>query len=235
MSVGDIMQQTPPSAPAIGSNPFEQSSDLLDRAGGVYGGIAEGNPIADSMNAYLDPYYKEVISDVTGRALDRRDQDLMRVGDQAVAGGAFGGARHGLVESQVMSEYDRNINEMTNSMLSDRFNTAASLGQSDVMARLQAAGAMEGLGGNLYGIGQDLNDRQMASGNMQQQLLQQILGGASGQFDQYMNSPYQMIDLLNATLGSDPRNAERTQSSTPGLFDYLSLGAGMGSAWLMGG
>lgn len=228
------MQTSPVSAPSAGTNPFEKSSDYLDAAGGVYGGIAGGNPIADSMNAYLDPYYKEVISDVTGRAMDRRNQDLMQVGDNAAASGAFGGARHGLVESQVMSDYDRNINEMTNSMLSDRFNTAANLGQSDVLARMQAAGGLQGLGGQMYDIGQDLNDRQMASGTMQQQLLQSILSGASGQFDSYMNNPYQMIDLLNSTLGADPRKAEGTQTSTPGLFDYLSLGAGMGSAWLMG-
>lgn len=241
MSVGDVLQTTPaattaaPAGMGKGGSVYDKSAAALGQAGDTFAGIAGGSPIYESMNAYLNPYYNEVIQGVTGRMTDQRNQDLMRVGDQAAASGAFGGSRHGLVESQLYDTTNRNIGEMTNQMLGERFNTAAGLGAQDVALRAGAAGNLGQLGNMGFNIGQQINNQQMQQGSMQQQLLQAILGTASGQFDQYVNSPQQALSLLMAAIGADPRTAERTQTTTPGLFDYLSMGAGLAGTALTGG
>ena len=99
-----------------------------------------------------------------------------------------------------------------------------------------AQGATQ-LGGQYYDVGNNIADRQMASGTMQQQLMQALMSGGAGQFSSMMQQPYQILDLLNAMNSSDPRNNNITTkgSTTPGLFDYLSLAAGMGSAYLGAG
>ena len=58
-------------------------------------------------------------------------------------------------------------------------------------------------------------------------LMQELLGQQSGMWDQMVNSPYQIINALNGIMQIDPRRGAgmTTGQSTPGLFDYLSLGA----------
>ena len=234
MSVGDILQTTPANSAPV-TNAYGASAAALGQAGNTAGALSQGSPIYQSMNAYLNPYYNEVINGVQGRMVDQRNQDLMRVGDQASAAGAFGGSRHGLVEGQVYDNANRGIGEMTNQMLAQRFDTAAGLGAQDAGIRLAASGQLGNLGQIGFGIGQSIDNQQMQQGTMQQQLLQAILGQASGQFDQYVNSPQDALSLLTAALGSDPRQREQTQTSTPGLLDYLSLGAGLAGTAFTGG
>ena len=238
MSVGDVLQTTPSSTSSPmgkGGSVYDASASALGTAGQTAGGIATGSPIFESMNAYLNPYFNEVISGVQGRMRDERDLALGQVGDQAQASGAFGGSRHGLVEGQVYDTSQRNVGEMTNQMLAERFGTAAGLGAQDAGLKLQGAGQLGQLGQLGFGMGQQINQQQMQQGTMQQQLMQAILGQASGQFDQYANSPQNALSLLMAAIGSDPRQAEMTQTSTPGLFDYLSLGAGLAGTAMTGG
>jgi len=216
----------------VPSNAYGASADLMGRAAETYAGVAQGSPIMESMNSYLNPYYKEVMESATSRMIDQRNQDLMKVGDAAEAAGAFGGSRHGILDAEVYDRSQRNIAEMEYGMLSDRFNTAAALGAQDVGFNLAGAQGMQGLAGDYFNTGERIRQNQMADGTMQQQLLQAILSGASGQFDDYMSSPYQTIDLLSSVMSRDPRAAEQTQSYTPGLYDYIGLGLQTYGSWL---
>ena len=83
------------------------------------------------------------------------------------------------------------------------------------------------LGGQFFDIGANVTGMQAQQGAQQQDLLQSILNDSSGMYDQFMQHPYQIVNLMQALLGSDARrgNVSGTATSTPGLFDYLGLGA----------
>lgn len=93
-----------------------------------------------------------------------------------------------------------------------------------------AASGLGNLGSTYYNIGTGINSQLASQGQQQQSLIQQIMSGADDTFKQYLNDPYKAMDLMAAMFGGDPRRgnvtSNSTQTSTPGIFDYLSLGLG---------
>ena len=234
------------------ATPFDMAADLMGQAGNQFQSAADGTgansprhyteEVLGSMNQFVNPYYQDVISSTLGRMDDARRGTINRTGDAATAAGAFGGARHGLMEAQVNQDYLQDVQgytaDMNRQSFMDRYNMAiGSMGQGmqHNAQRSQGARDMAGLAGSYYGIGNDLNDRNAAQGQQQQDLLQQILSGGADQFNQFANSPYQMIDFINAAISGNPLTGAVTQTgtstSTPGLFDWVSMAAqGAGSA-----
>ena len=93
-------------------------------------------------------------------------------------------------------------------------------------AQTNIGNSMAGLGTNLFNIGQQANAGQAQAGGQQQQLLQAILSGAGDQYNTYANYPQQQLSTLLAALSGNPLSGNQSQSYKPGIFDYLSLGAG---------
>ena len=213
--------------------PFQQSAGLLGDASAGYKNIAGGG-ILQNINSYINPYYQQVIESTLGRMDTARDKTLGLIGDQAISSGAFGGSRHGIAEGEFLGQDQLNRAEMIARLNAENFGQASGAVRADTFGALDR---MTQLGRNYYGIGTDIADRQNAAGTQQQQLLQMLLSGGEQQFNSMINQPSQIINLFNALISSDPRNnnVTNTQQSTPGLFDYLSLAAGMGSAYLGAG
>lgn len=241
---------------------------------GVNGLSASIQPSAvnQSMNQYLNPYQQQVIGNTIGRGQEMMDRDLNNIRGQAAQAGAFGGARHGLVESELMDNYNRNMTETVGQLNQSGFDSAAQFGLNRInqqqagatglvnadiqranLAQSGAAGlagldasnrnfALQGANGLInsattgVSIGNTMSDRQATAGTQQQMLNQELLGRSDAQFQEYANRPQQMLDIMLAAAGGSPLNAQQTstQKTTPGLFDYLSLGAGLGSSYLGG-
>ena len=89
-------------------------------------------------------------------------------------------------------------------------------------AASQTQGQLSNLG---FGMGMQANDAMMRAGGMQQGMQQQLIDQAAQQYGGWSGSPQQSLDTVNNTLGSIPIPQTQTQSSSPGLFDYLTLGA----------
>lgn len=87
-----------------------------------------------------------------------------------------------------------------------------------------ASGAA-GLGQQGFNIGQAISGQQGAQGALQQQLIQQIMNAAGGQFQGWQGQPTQAINLLMSALGMNPmaNTGTTTQSHEPGLFNWASL------------
>lgn len=214
-------------------NPYETASSLMGGARDTLTGIANGGAL-ENINAYLNPYYEQVVQSAMSRMDITRDKGLTSIGDAAAASGAFGGSRHGVMEGEFLGQDQLNRAQLEAEMMSRGFTEASSGLRSDLF---NSASGMQNLGSQYYGIGNDVADRQGAAGDKQHQLLMALLQGSQGDYESMVQSPYETIDLFNALLGNDPRRASgtTTQSSTPGLFDYLSLASGMGSAYLGAG
>ena len=217
------------SAPAAGSpaggNAYDMSSGLLKGAASGFDRFQGG--LLQNINDYINPYYQNVIDNTLGRMQDQRTKALGGIGDAAQAGGAFGGERHGLVESDLMSQMDRNMYDYVDRANADAFGAAAGMYGQDLQGQLGLSSGMAGLGNQYFGIGNALQQQQAGYGQMAQSLMDRILQGNAGAWGEMTQSPYQIIDALNGIMSMDPRRGAglTTGQSTPGLYDYLALAA----------
>jgi hypothetical protein len=70
---------------------------------------------------------------------------------------------------------------------------------------------------------------------MQQALQQAVFDKAGQKYGQYTGHPAQGLAYLNAALGVTPTTPQtETLTSTPGLFDYLTLGASINAGRPLG-
>ncbi len=96
--------------------------------------------------------------------------------------------------------------------------------------RLGAAAQMGLLGQQAFNTSGAIQDRQQREGLMQQGLQQALIDAARNQFAGYANSPNAALAAPLAALGVTPVPQSSSTSSSPGLFDYLGLGAGLYAA-----
>lgn len=206
-------------------NAYTQGADWMKKAGEGYDRFSGG--LLQNINDYINPYYQNVVDNTLGRMRDERERGLNQIGDAAYAGGAFGGARHGLLESDYMAQSDRNMYDYIDRANADAFSAAGNMYNADLNGQLGLSGAMTGLGGNYLNIGDRIQQQQAGYGQMAQGLMDRILQGNAGMWGQMTQSPYQIIDALNGMMSMDPRRGAGLTAgqSTPGLYDYLSLAA----------
>lgn len=224
------------------TNPTGQPN-VFDTAAGQYNtGVnntnfaASAGAVPATMNQYLNPYQDQVIGDTLSRIRDRQMQDLNMVRGQAHQASAYGGARHGLVEAELMDRYNRNMYESAGQMAHQGFNTAAGFGQSRIAQILGAAGQQGQQAQQGMQFGQQALGMQQQAGQQQRDFLQGLLDQATGQYDAYINYPQTALGTALAGVQGNPLagNQTRTETYKPGTLDYLSLGAGLGSSYLGG-
>jgi len=97
--------------------------------------------------------------------------------------------------------------------------------------RANAAGQLGGLAQTGFGFGQAINQQQMQQGALQQVLQQQLIDAARGQYQGFIGAPQTALGLPLQALGAAPvpQTSTQTQSRQPGLFDYLTGFAALGS------
>jgi len=100
-------------------------------------------------------------------------------------------------------------------------------GLSGSQQRLNAGQQLGNLSNLGFGMGQQIQGRMDQQGAAQQNLQQQIINAAKGQYGGFTGAPNQSLQALLAAVGGAPAVGSQTSGYTPGLFDYLSLGAGM--------
>ena len=91
--------------------------------------------------------------------------------------------------------------------------------------RLNAAGQL-GSASNLgFGMGMDIQNQAMKQGALEQGINQMILDRAQAQYAGMQGAPAQSLGYMAQALGASPTPMTQTNSRSPGLFDYLTLGA----------
>ena len=93
--------------------------------------------------------------------------------------------------------------------------------------RLGAANQLGNLANLGFGMGQTASGNLAQDGAMKQGLNQLLIDAAKNQFNQYSGAPLNTIGLLSQALGASPIPQTTTTGKQPGLFDYLTLAAGM--------
>lgn len=119
-------------AMGVGDTMMGMVPDSITQKGvnvGGYGPSDLNAALYGNMNAYLDPYYKEVLNAALGDMASARDQTLQNAGAAATAAGAFGGDRHGLVEGQIHGDFVQDAGALAANLKSQGFNNALSTAQ----------------------------------------------------------------------------------------------------------
>lgn len=91
--------------------------------------------------------------------------------------------------------------------------------------RLNAAGQL-GSASNLgFGMGMDLQNQAMLQGAIERGINQDILDAAGKQYAGMQGAPGQALNYMTSAISGAPTQQTATTSKTPGLFDFLTLGA----------
>jgi hypothetical protein len=208
------------------------------------------------MSAYQNPYESQVIQSALKDMGQAQDISLNQIGAQAEAAKAFGGARHGLAEAQTRVGYGQQAANTIGQLRQQGFNTALGAAQNQAAAinaanqfgaqagmtaqqlnqsaglqgaqlGLQAANQLGNLGRQSFGYGQSIQQQQERQGAMQRGVQQQLIDAAQKNLAQYTGAPTQGLNTLVGSLTGAGVPSGQTTSSSPGLFNYLQVLAGM--------
>lgn len=218
--------QYAPLAPTSGFNVNQAAAGGLEQAFRGTQQAMQGPNIGQFMNPYTSMVTGQTLSD-----LERQRQMAMNTtGAQATQAGAFGGSRQGVAEALTNEAFARQGAQTFGNLQQQGFNTALGAAQRQQQAQMGGAAQLGQLGQQAFGTGQAIQQQQMQQGLMQQGLQQALIDAARGQFAGYAGAPQAALAAPLAALGAAPVPQTSTQTSNPGLFDYLSLGAGMFAA-----
>ena len=113
----------------------------------------------------------------------------------------------------------------------DQFN--AGQGQQDFMNQMSAAQNLYGMGNDRWNMGQNQVDKMAGVGSQIDRINQGYINQSMQAFLNQQNAPQQQYQAMLGAMSGMP-NFGGTTSYNPGFFDYASLGAGLGGAYLGG-
>lgn len=192
---------------------FSMLRDYVSSGGGDNGKLfTKGADLVSDPGSGLNPYTDAVLRPQIRNINEASTDARMRLGDQAIAAGAFGDARHGVLEGQNDRDTMLAIGDATGRAYNDAWNEAStrgmnligasSTGQNDFMTRLNA---LLGTGGI-----QQQNDQSKRDVGYQNYLAEQ-------------QNPYDKLAMLISTLGGVPYQKTATQTEQPGFGSLFSL------------
>jgi len=233
----------------IPQNIYQQANTGITKAGQAamtgtqFSPMAITAPTAATMSQYSNPYETGVVNQNLADIERSRLLAQNNMGAQATAANAFGGARHGIAESETNRGFADRAAAMSGQLRQQGYNNSQQMArqaqmqnqQAQLQGQQQRMGAASQLGtlSNLgFGMGQQI-DAQMQNQGLQQQAVQQaVIDAAKARYAGYTAQPNQALNMPLQALGAAPYNTStnQTEGYSPGLFDYLTLGANTASA-----
>jgi hypothetical protein len=222
---------------------YGQASGMYGQATGAY------QPLLDASNSgtvqgFMNPYTQGV-TDIAKREA-QRTFDVGQAGRDANAAkaGAFGGSRHGLVESEAERNHAMQMNDIqmkggdaayrsAMDALNQQRNANVQQQQNIAGTTINAAGGLGGLGTNMYNTQSNLYGQQLTAGGIQQQQEQNPLDFGFQQWQQSQQFPYQQLEFQRDMLKGLPLNVNTATPTNPlleglmgagGLYDLLNGG-----------
>ena len=230
----------------IPQNIYQQANTGITKAGQAamtgtqFSPMAITAPSAATMNQYSNPYETGVINQNLADIERSRLLAQNNMGAQATAANAFGGSRHGIAEAETNRGFADRAAAMSGQLRQQGYNTSQQMArqaqmqnqQAQLQGQQQRMGAANQLGNlaNLgFGMGQQINSQMQQQGLQQQAVQQAVIDAAKARYAGYTAQPNQSLNMPLQALGAAPYNTStnQTQGYSPGLFDYLTLAAGL--------
>lgn len=181
------------------------------------------------VSQYYNPYESQVV-DTTLADIERsRLMAENQLGTQATQAGAFGGSRQGIAEAETNRAYANEAAKTAAQLRQQGFAQAQNVAMDDARLGLQQAQQLGSLSNLGFGMGQDIQQQQTQQGLQQMIMNQTLIDAAKGQYSGYTGAPTESLSALLAALGVGGDLGQKTETGTfsPGLFDYLTLGASL--------
>lgn len=229
---------------SAGQNVYQQAQQGLTQAGQTTAAGTQFSPMAitapsqQALQGYTNPYESQVVQQSLGDLERSRLMAQNQMGASATAANAFGGSRHGIAQSETNRGFADQAARTAGGLRHQGYGQAMQMAQQAQMANQQAqmGGQTQRMGaasqlGNLanmgFGMGQQLTGQMQNQGLQQQAVQQAVIDAAKQRYAGYTAAPQQSLNMPLTALGAAPYNTNTNQTSgySPGLFDYLTLGA----------
>ena len=193
-------------------------------------------PIGEAdISQYMNPYQNQVTQNVLGEMRRRSDIEGQRASDAAVRSGAFGGARHGVQESERMRNLREQQSRTAAQMGQQNYQQALAAAQAQKAQQLAGAGAFGNIAGQQMQLGQQGMQGLTQAGMLGQGQLQKGMDIAYQDFLKQQQFPYTQASTLSNLLSGVPAAQMGTvYGQQPGTSPMSQmgglLGAGIGAA-----
>ncbi len=213
-------------------NAFDLNQQAANRA-------LTGFVTPEAISRYMSPYQQQVTDIAKREALRDFDMQLNTIGDSAVAAGAFGGDRHGIVESEAYRGLNQRLGDIQLQGLNQNYSQALNTALQTGVAETQTLGQSALQGANLAGAAQGYNLNDFASlqqiGGQQQAYQQGLRDFDYSQFAQERDLPYQqmsqLMSLISPLLGQSSNTNTVGQQFNPGTSNAQ---AGLAGSQILG-
>lgn len=201
----------------------------LDKAGAALG-RADGQWDAAALERYSNPFAQNV-TDISVREL-MRQHGIAQQGRNAnaVQAGAFGGARHGVMDAEAMRNTEQTVADTLLRGNAAAYESARQAFEKDRAADMGMADAYAGLGRVESALGQaDINNL-LGIGGMQRGLDQASLDTAYQDFENQQKWPYEQTNFASGILRGVPYSQKSTQTGGNIVQQPSALGQASGLA-----
>ena len=126
----------------------------------------------------------------------------------------------GNVRQAQLANQQAGMQDIQNLMQAQQLNQMAGLqGSQNRLGASQQLGNLANLG---FGMGQTVQGNLAQQGTQQQAMMQALIDAAKGQYGGYTGHPAQGLGYVTQALGATGTPTSTTESSSPGLFGYLT-------------
>ena len=188
------------------------------------------------ITQYMNPYQTQVTQNVLDEMRRRSDIQGQQISDAAVRSGAFGGARHGVQESERMRNLREQQSRTAAEMGQQNYQQALAAAQAQKAQQLSGAGAFGNIAGQQMQLGQQGIQGLTQAGGMGQQQLQKGMDIAYQDFLKQQQFPYTQAATLGNLLSGVPAAQMVTAYSRqpgPSMAQQIA-GLGMAGAGMWG-
>jgi len=156
------------------------------------------------ISQYMNPYQSQVTQNVLDEMRRRSDIQGQQTSDAAVRSGAFGGARHGVQESERMRNLGQQQSQTAAQMRQQNYQQALGAAQAQKAQQLSGAGAFGNIAGQQMQLGQQGIQGLTQAGALGQGQLQKGMDIAYQDFLKQQQFPYTQAATLSNLLSGVP-------------------------------
>ena len=176
------------------------------------------------VDSFMNPYTQQVIDPVLRDIEQSRAMQQQANASRALAAGAFGGDRQGLVDAETNRLAMQQAGDISGRLRQQGFRDAQDASLSSAGVRGRAANLLAGLGEQQRGMTYD--DARMLQGVGQQQrgFGQSLLDDVYGRFAERRDYPIRMLQVLQGAAGLLPDPRQQTSKG-------FNISSGSGEPW----
>lgn len=205
-----------------------ETSPLYDEAAGLMRRGA-GQTTAEDISRAMSPY-QQAVTDVAKRQATTEAQKMLQdIGGRAAKAGAFGGARHGLIESEQYGNLAQRLSDIQTRGDQAAFDSAQAQLQSERQAAMQGAQGLSSLAGLQSAAEMQRLQAMERAGTIEQADAQRLLDMRYKDFLRQRDYPKEQLGFYSSMVrGIAPAMPSQQYTYTPPPSPFQQLaGAGL--------